>query len=140
MTMRSSAVIAILFAAIPTGVQAEALSGYAFGKSYVIVVTGDDLKKRPTWDQSAENPPLSARKALKLATDYPRRLIPGHADWEWHLNYLGLRQTEGMWYWLAHFEALPKNANFEGRAPNLYVAVLMDGTIVKPEIADTTGR
>jgi hypothetical protein len=127
MTMYRTALTVLLLLALPRAIEAETWGANAFGKAYSIIVTGEDLKKTPIWDQSAENPPLSARKALKLATDSRKALIPGRADREWKLEYLGLRETEGRWYWLAHFEALPRHADFTGTPPALYVAVLMDG-------------
>jgi hypothetical protein len=111
--------------------------GYAFGKSYNVAVTREALTKTPVWDESrAENPPLSAQRALKLATEFRKTLIPDPAKWKWEMEYLGLRQIYGRWYWLAHFEALPTHAAFSGVAPDLYVAVLMDGTVVKPHVQD----
>jgi hypothetical protein len=138
MTMYRTALTLLLLLALPRAVDAENFDGHAFGKSYAVAVTGEELKKTPPWDESrVENPPVSARRALKLATDFRQTLIPGHADWEWHLGYLGLRQTEGRWYWLALFNAFPRHAFLEGVAPDLYVAILMDGTVVKPHIRDS---
>ena len=134
---QTAASVVVLLAALPALAHADAryLTGHAFEKSYIVSFSSDDLKKTPAWDPSADNPPLSARKALKLAIDYRKTLIPGHADLEWHLEYLGLCQTGGRWYWLAHFEGFPKNG--PGTLHDLYVVVLMDGTIVKPRIEDT---
>jgi hypothetical protein len=138
--MRRTALAVILLVSLPEVIEAEAragdeeMAGYAFGKSYTISVTREALRRAPAWDESAENPPLSARRALKLATECQRALVAAPADWEWHLMYLGLRQNNGRWYWLANFEAYPTRHAFDGVAPNLYVAVLMDGTVVKPVI------
>jgi hypothetical protein len=113
------------------------MAGYAFGKAYSITIRNEDLKKSRDWDQAvAENPPLSARRALKLATEYQRALIHSPTDWEWHLDCLGLRQREAGWYWLAHFEASQKSVYGVGPAPDLYVAVLMDGSVVKTTVRD----
>jgi hypothetical protein len=137
MAMYRTVLVMILLVTAPKSIDADATAGYAFGKSYTIVVGEEDLKKAPAWDQSAENPPLSARRALKLATDSRQAIIPGHAEWKWELRYLGLRESEGRWYWLAYFEAFRRRGSSSGIPPHLYVAVLMDGTVVKPEIRDS---
>jgi len=135
--MYRTALTVLLLSALPRAVNAETFDGWAFGKSYAVAVTGEALKKTPAWDESrVENPPVSARKALKLATDFRKTLIPANADWDWHLGDLRLRQLEGRWYWLAYFYAFPRHAFLEGVAPNFYVAILMDGTVVKPHIQD----
>jgi hypothetical protein len=142
MTMRRAALAVVLAVFVVNATDAgamdgyETMAGYAFGKSYVITIRGEDLKKSPAWDQAAENPPLSARRALKLATEHQRALIPAPADWIWQLQYIGLRETQGKWYWLAHFEASQREAFGIGPPPDLYVAVLMDGTVVKPVVRD----
>jgi hypothetical protein len=136
MTMYRTVLVAILLVTAPKSIDADAITGHAFGKTYTIVVGEEDLKKGPAWDQAAENPPLSARRALKLATDSRKATIPGHAEFEWQLRYLGLRESEGRWYWLADFHAFPRHGSWTGIPPELYVAVLMDGTVVKPEIRD----
>ena len=97
----------LLIGTLPRVMLGEAHIGHAFGKQYAVVVTGEELKKAPVWDQSAENPPLSARKALNLVTDFIKTVKPGRANFEWRLEHIALRKTEGYWYWLAYFSALP---------------------------------
>lgn len=126
----------------------EELCGYAFGKFYHVAVHRKELEKTPDWDSSREEkPPLSGRKALTLATEFQQTLIRDSAKWKWELQYFGLRYMDGRWYWLAYFEAHPQQPSGIGRPhsldglsyasghpPNLYLAVLMDGTVVKPHI------
>ena len=44
--------------------------------------------------------------------------------------------SDGKWFWLIAFEARLTRADLVGRFPDLRLAVLMDGTVVKPLVSE----
>jgi hypothetical protein len=112
--------------------------------SYLSTVMDEDVKKTPSWDKHVENPPLSARKAIKLATDLRMMLVKDSDDWQWRFKGLTLiannsSETPDKWYWMATFQASPAPGHgLAGMPPSLSVYVLMDGTVIKPVVTDRT--
>lgn len=124
--------------ACPTFVFAEfTIWSMAVEKSYTVTVTQEALQTSPCWADGEENPPLSARRAIVLATAKKDKLVSDSADWKWHLESASLHQVEeGRWVWLVHFEAYPPSfGGIAGAPPFLNLVVLMDGTIIEPKPA-----
>ena len=92
------------------------------------------MKNSPTWEDDAENPPLSARRAVKLANELKNFLVKDSEIWEWKYESASLLQglVVGKWYWLIQYKAHLKSGGLGGGQPNLSLVVLMDGTVVKP--------
>ena len=110
-------------------------SSYAFGKRYEVTFTFEALDKTPKWGEDDENPPLSARKALKAANKMKDSLVKDAKGFKWRLVSLDLTPADGeRWYWIAHYKALTQKGT--GRPPSLKLVVLMDGRAVKPVISD----
>ena len=77
-------------------VRAEPISGvtyhsYAPSKHYKVTITTQALEKSPAWKGDAENPPLSASKAIKLATDLREKLEQDTKEYKWRLGSASLR-------------------------------------------------
>src|SRR5262245_476252 len=71
----------------------------AFGKVYRVTATEAALKKAPAWKDDADNPPLSARKAIKLADDARPRQFKDSDEWEWRRDSVELCDAgNGRWY------------------------------------------
>ena len=51
----------------------ECFVSYAVGKKFETTISTADLRKSPSWEADAENPPLSARKAIALADATAKR-------------------------------------------------------------------
>jgi hypothetical protein len=105
---------------------------------YKLVVTEVQLAKSPPWNAKAASPPLSARQALKLASATKSEMVKDSAEWQWRLQELSLthlptRSVRDRWYWVAHYTASPRQGGLGGGAPCLYIAVLMNGTVIKPQ-------
>jgi hypothetical protein len=116
------------------------LTSDAFGKRYVVTISQPALDESPEWDAEADNPPLGARKALKLATDMKNSLVEDSEKFKWRLESLSLKPVpSGKWYWLANYEAWPRG-QFEGRTERLRLVVLMDGTAIQPEVMNIRKR
>ena len=76
----------------------------AFGKVYHVAVTRAVLDKTPVWKEDADNPPLSARKAIKLADEARARLFKDTDEWEWHRESMELNDAGGgRWYWSVRY-------------------------------------
>jgi hypothetical protein len=138
--LRSITVIAVFLAvAVRARAGGETLIGRAEGKSFAVTVTDEALKKTPSWDKAAQNPPLSARKAIELASDLKNALVKDADGWKWKLAGLCLKEsdpksTSDKWYWLAYFEAWPTKGGLGGVPPHLYFFVLMDGRVIEPVV------
>jgi hypothetical protein len=107
---------------------------YAFGKVFKVTIADEAIDKSPAWKADADNPPLSAKKALRLATDLKNSLVKDSDEYKWKLKTLALEPATGLrWYWIATFEA--EFRGFSTGLPNqLRLVVLMDGTAIKPVI------
>jgi hypothetical protein len=128
------AVVAV-FVAMP--VRADTTySSYAFSKQYIVSISRAALEKAPSWKDDADNPPLSAKKAIKLANEMKDSLVKDTEDFKWKLESAALKPAgDGKWYWLVHYDAVFQSAP-TGQPNHLRLVVLMDGTVIKPVIKD----
>jgi hypothetical protein len=119
----------------------EIYTGYTFGKNFDVTISEQDFKNSPAWDQHADNPPLPAQKALKLATAAKDTLVHDSKTWKWRpteltLTNFGSREDARKWYWAVRYQADhapdPALSASAGVAPELTVIVRMDGTVVPP--------
>jgi hypothetical protein len=96
-------------------------------------LTDADLNNTPSWDRNAENPPVSARAAIKLATAVKDSLVKDspHSKWRFrclHLEYKDLPAIGRKWYWRIRFEEWIDRELPTPIAPTVEVIVLMSGT------------
>jgi hypothetical protein len=109
----------------------------AFGKVYRATVTRAALDKAPLWKEDADNPPLAARKAIKLAGEAKDRLFKDTDEWEWHRESVELCDAgRGRWYWTVTYRAYYKDIVHILRLPEVKLVVLMDGTVVEPAVVE----
>jgi len=108
---------------------------YAFSKQYIVSISREAMERTPSWKADAENPPVSARTAMKLANGMKDTLVKDSEDFKWTLKATSLQPAgNGKWYWLVHYDA-----EFPGSTgiPNhLRLVVLMDGTAIQPVVKD----
>lgn len=105
------------------------------GKDYAAIITKKALSRSPEWRQEDENPPISARKAMKLAAK-KKDLFFGDESKEWRFESVSLTKLWENWYWVARYQPrAPSKARQE-----LRIVVLMDGTVIQPTLADGTER
>lgn len=116
----------------------EGIPSYPSGNREPIwtTITDEALERSPPWRAAEANPPVAARKVIALAeAKRPKWAtdIPGDHGWKWRLRCLSLTPRENeRWYWLVNYVAVPSD---RGNAvePCLFLAVLMNGTVVEPE-------
>jgi hypothetical protein len=137
-------VFVALCAGFPPGLLAgerETYIGFTFGKNYAVTISEQDFQNSPAWDPHAENPPLAAQRALKLATAAKDTLVHDSKTWKWRaaeltLTNFGSRDDPRKWYWAVRYQAdhapEPALAASAGVAPELTVIVRMDGTVLPP--------
>jgi hypothetical protein len=109
-------------------------------RTFVVTITGDAIRRSPRWRPSEANPPLAARKAISLAEPKRSKLVkdkPGHDGLTWSLYSVDLvPRDDDRWYWLITYVGWP-NGGIAGFPSDLQLVVLMDGTVVEPEVRDT---
>jgi len=111
------------------------IASYAFDKVYIVDITREALDKSPAWENDADNPPVAARKAIQLADAMKNLLVKDTADHKWKLSFASLMPAGGnKWYWQIGYEAEFQGGAATGIPHHLYLAVLMDGTVVGPEV------
>jgi hypothetical protein len=115
---------------------------YAFGKCYSVAVTQAALDKAPVWKDDSDNPPVAARKAMRLADRLKDKLVKDNDKYRWKREEAALQEAgEGQWYWVVSYKAVYRGRCSSGVAPFLHLVVLMDGTVVEPKvIADRPSR
>ena len=113
------------------------VSYFHLKKKVSVEVTELAVDKTPSWLENSENPPLSAKQAIQKASKFKDTIVVDTKDEKWVLRDAALCPFHGeKWYWLIRFEAEPFAASFSGVPHDLKLAVLMDGTVVKPEVVD----
>jgi hypothetical protein len=113
----------------------RSVGSYAFSKQYWVTIPREALDKSPSWNDDADNPPLSARKAIKLATQMKDSLVKDSKDFKWVLSTASLEPVgDDKWFWLINFEAQFQGGLLDGHPHFLRLVVLMDGTVIKPQV------
>lgn len=120
---------------------------YFFGKRAALRLDYDEIRKTPKWDMESPNPPISAKRAIELANPIKMRVLKDIAGFHWELESVSLRPLDprypdnelnkNCWYWLVTYEAYP--LLFTGPQPKFEVAVLLDGSVVRPTIREVRG-
>jgi hypothetical protein len=102
-------------------------SSYHGGKRYDFEVTAEQLAKCPAWLDDQENPPLPARRALAIATNYLSTLFSDAEKWRMH--GFSLVPVGEKWVYLVNFiEPPPKNSSEHLTSP-FKIVVLMNGEV-----------
>jgi hypothetical protein len=77
-----SRALAAAIVMVSSAASADAQTYYSYAsyshvpsKQYVVTIPVAALEKSPAWTDDAENPPVSARKAIKLANEMKDRVV-----------------------------------------------------------------
>ena len=101
---------------------------------YEFHITEQDLQAAPSWPANQDNPPLSARRAIDIASKELATLLPNGKDWR--LYEVTLRPIDDHWVYLVQFlEPLRSNAGGQQLSSGFEIVVLMNGTAVMPRIS-----
>ena len=99
-----------------------------------VVVAGADLG--PRWKSDEYNPPLSARHAIAIAAEKRKKIVEDLPNVQWVIKEAAITPydaNEGIWFWLITFEQ-ETNGITTGMTPYLKLVVLMDGTVIEPDL------
>ena len=122
------------FPAEPSG---ETYRSRLFENTWVSKITDEAIDKSPNWDAASENPPLSAKKALKLSLPVAERLAKaekkGFDAWKIELEGATLKKSGKHWIWKVQY-TWHRGGIGTGVPPFADIIVLMDGTVVEPKI------
>jgi hypothetical protein len=116
------------------------VTSVAFGKTFTSKIDPVAFVKSPGWNQDkTDSPPVSARKAIRLAKKMRDSVVQAPDDWQWHATTLLLfLSADTHCAWHVTFQAVPVELE-AGLVPDyqeVTFIVLMDGTVVKPSVAD----
>jgi hypothetical protein len=137
-------ILVLLMLASPT--LASTFYSYAFGKRYCFEIAPEMLAKSPSWDGNADDTPLPAGKAVRLANSLKNRLVKDSKDFKWHLVSAELEHDflnepdSGKWWWAIRYEAHIRQGGESGIPNHLKIIVLMDGTVIEPKITEADSR
>jgi hypothetical protein len=130
MILQSLLVILVLLAA-----QGETTFTVEYNSTtYVYHITDQDLQATPAWPADQDHPPLSARRAIDIASKQLAELLPNGKDWR--LYEVTLRPIEDRWVYLVEFlEPLRGNGGGQQLSSGFEIVVLMNGVAVMPRIS-----
>ena len=118
-----------------------------FGKEGVLQLNFDAIRKQK-WLAQSPNPPVSAKEAIEKANVVKKQMLKddGNTGWSWAIESVALmpldpgnpekKENRECWYWLVTYEAF---GSIAGQPSQLEVAILMDGTVVRPTIRARLG-
>jgi hypothetical protein len=115
---------------------------HAFGKTYTSRANPEAVNQTPTWDEAEESPPVSPRRAIKLAGKMLRSTAKAPDGWKWEATNQRLFVRGNLCLWHVMYQAVPIEPE-AGLLPPFHeitLIVLMDGTVVKPVVADEKGN
>ena len=103
------------------------------GSKYEFHISDQDLQATPAWLPNQDNPPLSARRAIDIATKQLASLLPDGKDWR--LHEVTLRSIDNHWVYLVQFLEPLRNAGGQQLSSGFEIVVLMNGVAVMPHIS-----
>jgi hypothetical protein len=113
-----------------------------WGGQYASTITPEMRDSSPDWTDDAQNPPLSARKALTLAEATLRATQKVNIDPLLERELVGVRliPLDGKkWCWEVSYEWHRHSGGESGIPYSFRVFVLMNGKTVEPEAREWTG-
>ena len=139
--MRTTAVIVLLFASVhllrADGLQLYGCYNYHSTNKYAFEVSWTVVDKTPIWRESDDQPPLPARKALRIARTGLARVITDGEHWRLdQVSLSPLPEHDGRWIYLVRFcPPPPPNRPFNGFVKPMTIPVLMSGVAVQPKVS-----
>jgi hypothetical protein len=106
-------------------------------KIYELVTLSSEIEMAPLWKEEQENPPLSARAAVKIAQQYVAKHVPNSERWDVSVIMLTTCGTrEGQWMYNVSFAMHDGKAPILGTMRGFQVPVLLNGSTPKVTIKD----
>jgi hypothetical protein len=138
--MRTFTLIAVLFVA--TCVRAELIVSYSLssydssaGKRFDFEVTREQLLRAPPWAADQDSPPLSPRRAERLAATKLHELVSNRNAWERKQIILENMGDGVHWIYIVEYSRVGEILG--GLSLPFRVVILMDGTVIEPKVLRT---
>jgi hypothetical protein len=131
-----AAVLTFVATGFADGVHGFSCYSYVDKKTFESKVSGEEIADTPAWLPEAENPPLSARSALKHARQQMETLVPDR-----HVRNLESIQLMDMgdhlhWIYIVEFERqYPEEVAVFGDH-SVRIVVLMNGAVITPKLKE----
>ena len=118
--------------------RADVLYSYYGGNVYTSVLAPGQVPRAPQWSPSDDNPPLSARKAARIATALLYKLLPDAPAWTLHEITLQPVFNQGKWVYVVFFwNQSPHRADdpdHSSSIPTMKFYVLLSGKAIEPSV------
>ena len=112
---------------------------YVDGRRFTFKVTADELQNLPSWNPQTEDVPLSARRAIEVASLSLSRFLP--TPDKWALDRIEItRMTKEKWIYEVYFNCLTEDCGRRDSDWSFMIFVKMDGSIVEPVIEPYDGK
>lgn len=103
---------------------------------FKIEITEEAIQKTPAWRDENDNPPISVRRAIRLADGLRDKLVKDTTEWRWRLETASLVPwwpdlPSGRWFWEIRYHAY-NEGGYTGPSNDLNLVVLMDGSVIQP--------
>jgi hypothetical protein len=105
-------------------------------KRFTFTVTAADIAKTPACVRGARHPPLSRRQAQTIAHNVLRKYLGNTAEWRFRECLLFDTGDHRHWTYYVGFDRKYPNQASEIEPDQFNVPVLMDGTVVAPQVRD----
>ncbi len=102
---------------------------YAEGKRFEFSIRLAELRRAPKWSEEDENPPLSIRRAEKIAKGKLKALLVDPENWTRDDIVLKQSGLGDRWFYVVEFT---KPVEGDNELQRMRVVVLMDGTVPEP--------
>jgi hypothetical protein len=122
---------------IPRDYHTSPIYSGVYGEIYVVRIPNELIGKSPSWVHGMFEPPLSRQRAIELADEVYHSFVQVKLDdaegYHWELGDAIERQAGGdKWFWCVYYHHF--TPVLFGYPEELVVVVLMDGTVLKPEL------
>lgn len=115
------------------------VESHAFGKTYWSRIVRNVVNQTPPWNDNDENPPVSARRALKLSEKVLRSIAKAPDGWKWKAVNANLLLVEDAPIWFVRYQGISADPTESRDSEHeITLVVLMDGTVIKPVVAEET--
>ena len=109
-------------------------SSYFNRQRFDFNITEEQLNDTPSWQENADNPPLSARKAIQVAQAFLPKMIAKSEQWTLHKLSLEKMGDKDKWVYVVQFEG--PHPGGDGFVSTMDIVVLMSGVPVKPKVSE----
>jgi hypothetical protein len=131
-----AAALSLVSTAVADSVHNYSCYSYIDGKTFESQVSPEEIARTPAWLPEAENPPLSARRAIQTSRQQMEAIVADRSVWRLDSVQLLDMGDHLHWMYLVEFERqYPEDVAVYGDH-SLRILVLMDGTVITPKLKE----